>query len=267
MNKRRILIIAVAVIFLSSAGIVTFLSAQDGGARPAADTRGTRPPAPLETRYAPDRIFRTTGAGRLAGLARLGVLVSLDGGTTWSARNQGLPMRAVYPFTVDKPPIITGLAVDPLDNDRVGPFDAGHPLPVGGRGLSWEKLELKDPIRANDQLTCVALSPGQPRRHCRGHLVPRVLRDARQGKIVDVPLRAARPAEARRRQLRGDRFPRLRPRGCRPDLVQPRVRQGPVRPIARAARPWTAMTCPRGPSASPIRDIAFRRGSRRRRGS
>ena len=32
MSKRLILIVAVCVIFLSSAGIVTFLSAQDGNA-------------------------------------------------------------------------------------------------------------------------------------------------------------------------------------------------------------------------------------------
>ena len=120
MNKRRILIIAVAVIFLSSAGIVTFLSAQDGGGVAAVETdTGSAVPAPLETRYAPDRIVRTTGSAVWRVSRDLGVLVSTDGGLTWGARNQGLPVRAVYPFTVDKPPIITGLAVDPVDNNRL----------------------------------------------------------------------------------------------------------------------------------------------------
>ena len=81
MNKRRILIIAVSVIFLSSAGIVTFLSAQDGGGITAVETgKGAPLPEPLETRYAPDRITRTTGSAVWRVSRDLGVLVSTDGG-------------------------------------------------------------------------------------------------------------------------------------------------------------------------------------------
>jgi hypothetical protein len=163
MNKRRILIIAVSVIFLSSAGIVTFLSAQDGGGITSAETgKDAAVPAPLETRYAPDRISRTTGSAVWRVSRDLGVLVSMDGGATWSARNQGLPVRAVYPFTVDKPPIITGLAVDPLDANRLALTTLDTIFVSGDAALTWQKVELKDPIRANDQLTCVALSPGNP---------------------------------------------------------------------------------------------------------
>ncbi len=70
MSKRRLLILAVSVIFLSSAGIVTFLSAQDGGNAVAGSRGGiaavetdtpAATPAPLESRFAPDRIVRTTG--------------------------------------------------------------------------------------------------------------------------------------------------------------------------------------------------------------
>jgi hypothetical protein len=162
MNKRRFLIIAVSVIFLSSAGIVTFLSAQDGEGITSVETRGAPDPAPLETRYAPDRIFRTTGSAVWRVSRELGVLVSMDGGLTWGSRNQGLPARAVYPFTVDKPPIITGLDIDPLDNSRLALSTLDTVFISGDAGVSWNKVELKDPIRANDQLTCVALSPGNP---------------------------------------------------------------------------------------------------------
>src|SRR5208337_1913733 len=161
MNKRRILIIAVAVIFLSSAGIVTFLSAQDGGGVAAVETdTGSTVPAPLETRYAPDRIVRTTGSPVWRVSRDLGVLVSTDGGQTWGARNQGLPVRTVYPFTVDKPPITTGLAVDPLDNNRLALATLDTIFLSGDGGVTWQKLEIKDPIRANDQITCVSLLPG-----------------------------------------------------------------------------------------------------------
>jgi len=165
MNKRRILIIAVSVIFLSSAGIVTFLSAQDGGGVATVETGTIAPvpspaPAPLETRYAPDRIIRTTGSAVWRVSRDLGVLLSIDGGLSWNARNQGLPARAVYPFTVDKPPIITGLTIDPLENNRLALSTMDTMFFSGDNGMTWQKLEMKDPIRANDQLTCVALSPG-----------------------------------------------------------------------------------------------------------
>ena len=163
MNKRRILIIAVSVIFLSSAGIVTFLSAQDGGGVTSVEAGTSAPvPAALETRYAPDRIFRTTGGAVWRVSRDLGVLASTDGGLTWGARNQGLPVRAVYPFTVDEPPIITGLAIDPLDNNRLALTTLDTIFVSADAGLTWQKVELKDPIRANDQLTCVTLSPGNP---------------------------------------------------------------------------------------------------------
>ena len=164
MSKRRILIIAVSVIFLSSAGIVTFLSAQDGGGITAVETGkdAAEEPQPLETRYSPDRVYRTTGAAAWRTSRDLGVLVSSDGGMTWSPRNQGLPVRAVYPFTMDRPSIITSLAVDPLDTNRLALTTLDTVFLSVDAGLTWQKVELKDPIRANDQLTCVALSSDNP---------------------------------------------------------------------------------------------------------
>jgi hypothetical protein len=172
MSKRRLLILAVSVIFLSSAGIVTFLSAQDGGNASLAGRGGIAAvqtdqpapnPAPLETRFAPDRIVRTTSGAALWRISRdFGLLVSVDGGATWSARNQGLPMRAVYPFTVDKPPVITGLAVDALDASRLALSTLDSIFLSGDAGLTWQRVELKDPIKANDQLTCITVAPGDP---------------------------------------------------------------------------------------------------------
>ena len=78
--------------------------------------------------------MRTTGSSVWRVSRDLGVLVSTDGGQTWGARNQGLPVRTVYPFTVDKPPIITGLAVDPLDNNRLALATLDTHLPLRRRG-------------------------------------------------------------------------------------------------------------------------------------
>jgi hypothetical protein len=172
MSRRLILIVAVSVMFLSSAGIVTFLSAQEwspGPLKPPAPEAAahsgptaTAGPLSLETQYAPDRIYRTSSASIWRVSLDQGVFFSPDQGATWSTRNAGLPQRVVYPFTVAKPPIITDLSVDPLNENRVGisTLDTIF-LSIDG-GENWEKVELKDPIHSNDQLTCLSLAPGNP---------------------------------------------------------------------------------------------------------
>jgi hypothetical protein len=172
MSRRLILIAAVSVMFLSSAGIVTFLSAQEWSPTPL------QPPAPggpahaapadasktlsLESQFAPDRIYRTSSGSLWRVSLDLGVLFSADGGKTWTARNAGLPQRAVYPFTMDKPPIITDLAVDALNENRVGLTTLDAVFLSNDGGETWQKVEIKDPIRANDELTCLSLAPGNP---------------------------------------------------------------------------------------------------------
>ncbi|HET6452300.1 MAG TPA: hypothetical protein VFI08_13360, partial [Spirochaetia bacterium] len=163
MSKRLILVIAVSVIFLSSAGIVTFLSAQEGGGSVSTvETRAAALPVPLETKYAPDKVVRTTGPAVWRLSRDFGLLVSSDGGATWTPRNQGLPVRAVYPFTVEKPMIITGLAVDPLDTSRLAVTSLDSLFVSSDEGVTWKRAELKEPLKPNDQLTCVAVDPGVP---------------------------------------------------------------------------------------------------------
>jgi len=158
MSKRLALIVAVVVVFLSSAGIVTFLSAQDGGTAPISPAGPSQTP-PLETTFAPDRVIRS-GSTTVWRISRdEGILFSSDSGQTWAPRNAGLPMRAVYPFTDLKPPIITGLAADPYNTQRVGITTLDSLYLSEDAGVTWERIDLKDPLRANDQLTCVALAP------------------------------------------------------------------------------------------------------------
>jgi hypothetical protein len=159
MNRRRILIIAVALMFLSSAGIVTFLSAQEGtpSAAPARE-----PAASLETRFAPDRILRGQGPAVWRVSEDQGILFSADNGATWSARNEGLPRRVIYPFDRDLPPVVTGLALDPLDASRAALATPDTLFLSADAGMTWTRLDLREPIKANDQVTCVALVPGNP---------------------------------------------------------------------------------------------------------
>ena len=89
MSKRLILIVAVAVMLLSSAGIVTFLSAQEGDIPAAPDP--AQGDEPLETRFAPDRIHRTGGDDIWRVSASEGILLSRDGGRTWTNVTKNLP--------------------------------------------------------------------------------------------------------------------------------------------------------------------------------
>ncbi len=167
MSKRLILVVAVAVMLLSSAGIVTFLSAQEGeipavtAEEPGRHARGEQD-EPLETRYAPDRIYRTGGPDTWRVSSTEGILLSRDGGQSWDDRGTGLPVRAVWPFDRPRPPVVTGLSVDPARTDRVGLTTLDTLYLSEDAGATWEKVELKDPLKANDQLTCIALSPLEP---------------------------------------------------------------------------------------------------------
>jgi photosystem II stability/assembly factor-like uncharacterized protein len=169
MSKRLILLIALGLMLLSSAGIVTFLSAQEGDASvspvaagPSSGTKVGRAMERgdgLESAFAPDRIYRTGSASVWRVSTEEGLLVSTDGGKSWVDRGASLPSRAVWPFDTPRPPIVTGLSVDPTDADRVGLTTLDTLFLSENGGASWEKVELKDPLKANDQLTCVALSP------------------------------------------------------------------------------------------------------------
>jgi hypothetical protein len=157
MSRKAALLVALPLIILSSAGIVTFLSAQEGSA-PMRTQRG----GSLEAAFFPDRVYRGSGAVVYRVSRENGVLVSSDGGETWAPRNAGLPQRAVYPFTRRKPPIITSFAVDPSNGARIALTLPGGIYLSEDAGQSWAKVEAGRPLTPNDELTSIALDPLHP---------------------------------------------------------------------------------------------------------
>lgn len=259
MSKRLILIIALSMIFLSSAGIVGFLSAQDG-AGPTAPPRAERKSVPLETRYAPDRIYRA-GPGIAWRVSRdLGVLLSTDDGETWTARNMGLPSRAIYPFTADTPPIITCLAVDPFNRNRVGISTLDSLFLSEDSGLTWEQIALKDPLRANDQVTSIALSPGSDNGLAVGTSFHGFFESTDRGKTW-----TSLSTQLVSLQLGGGNYEEIASLAYdpeEPDLLWFNLGFGKgLYSYRKGARSVDRVVLPPGPDSSPVRDIYFRRQS------
>jgi hypothetical protein len=284
MSKRLILIIAVAVIFLSSAGIVTFLSAQDGNdpRSEAATTPQTVPP--LETRFAPDRIYRAGLAAAPRGISAAapggasasapggisaavwrvsrdqGVMLSADGGATWSPRNSGLPTRVVYPFAVEKPPIITCLAVDSYNPERVGITTLDTLFLSNDAGLSWDRIELKDPIRANDQLTCLALYPGREGTLAIGTSFHGFFETVDRGKTwtsLSGPLIPLKLGGGNYEEIASLAYDPVEP-----ELIWFNLGFGKgLYTYRRGAKSVNRVDLPVGPYSSPVRDISFHRAS------
>ena len=260
MSKRLILIVAVSVIFLSSAGIVTFLSAQEGNDPHAKGQRVDSASLPLETRFAPDRIYRGGGATVWRVSRDLGVLLSADAGATWTARNQGLPFRAVYPFLAPKPPIVTCLAVDPSNDKRVGITTLDTLYLSSDAGVTWEKIELKDPLRANDQLTCLALSPYSEKAFAIGTSFHGFFETTDRGKTwisLSEPLTPLKLGGGNYEEIASLAYDPQQP-----DLIWFNLGFGKgLFAYRKGGKSVDRLDLPSGPYASPVRDISFQRNS------
>ncbi|MCX7031878.1 MAG: hypothetical protein NTU62_17405 [Spirochaetes bacterium] len=162
MSKRLFLLVALGLIVASSAGIVTMINAQEGLAGASVAPVDAPTAATPEARWAEDLVYRT-GSGTLWRISYTeGVLSSTDDGTTWIDRTAGLPRRAVFPFDAPQPPLISSFSADPTDDSRVAITTTEAVYLSADDGATWIRLDVKEPLRPNDQLTCVALSPHGP---------------------------------------------------------------------------------------------------------
>ncbi len=171
MRKRLALIIALPLIIVCSAALVTMMAAQESpvgatSARIAENgsgaPKGTSGPRTLEAEYYPDRIYRGNPSLLYRVSRTMGVLASTDNGENWTLRNTGLPRRAVYPFSGDMPPIITSFGVDAKNARRVALTLPDSLYVSEDGGTSWTNVSVKEPLKPNDQLTAVALDSADP---------------------------------------------------------------------------------------------------------
>jgi hypothetical protein len=256
MSKRLILFVAVAVMLVSSAGIVTFLSAQEGEVPAAAAPKDGD--TPLETRYAPDRIYRTGTPSVWRVSTEEGLLLSPDGGRSWEPRGEGLPTRAVWPFDRPRPPVVSGFALDPANTDRIGLTTLDTLYLSDDAGATWQKVELKDPLRANDQLTCIALSPLDPSALMIGTSFHGFFESRDRGKTwasLSEPLVPLKLGGGNYEEISSLAYDPVDPK-----LVYFNLGFGKgLYKLQRGAKSVTRIEFPAAGDGSPIRDMAFRK--------
>lgn len=167
MTRRYSLLFISAVILLSSLGMAALLQAQEEETDLYSDTdlyseiekfipdkQAAAVPQgqPDNTEAAREDIIYTISNQR-------GFLVSFDSGKSWSERNQGLPLRLIYPFDSARVRMLTSLAADPVNINRVVVTTAAGLFLSEDNGLSWQQIPIGKPLRKNYYLTSSALSP------------------------------------------------------------------------------------------------------------
>ena len=98
--------------------------------------------------------------GKIMGITMsMGFVLSMDNGETWVQRNNGLPLKIVYPFGGNEYRRLTSLYVDPINPDRVAVTDSLSLFLSSDGGWNWEHIETGGPVKKSNYFTSVSLDP------------------------------------------------------------------------------------------------------------
>lgn len=110
---------------------------------------GEERPAP----YCPELVVKTGPALWYGSCRDGGFVVSFDAGTTWEARNAGLPRKKLV--GTEQTPMLTAIGTDPVRPERVAVTTADQIYLSEDYGLNWRRV----PFSNGSVITAVALSP------------------------------------------------------------------------------------------------------------
>ncbi len=89
----------------------------------------------------------------------IGIEISLDGGESYEARNSGLPLRVVYPFTDSEYRTITAVGLHP-DNPMIAAVSTSDQAFLStNAGEEWKAIPLPSDLNRNINITAIAPSP------------------------------------------------------------------------------------------------------------
>ncbi len=120
----------------------------------------------LKPEYHLEEVVEGPGGYLYAVSTHNGFLVSFNGGRSWTARNNGLPRKVVYPFEGTELRHLTSVGVDPVREGRIAVTTARELYLSEDYGLTWEQIparhrssEAKGWPKPYTYFTSVALSP------------------------------------------------------------------------------------------------------------
>lgn len=123
-------------------------------------------PCQISSSENPDIIqYAMLSDGKIMGITvSMGFVLSTDNGKTWVQRNNGLPLKIVYPFSGNEYRRLTSLYVDPINPDRIAITDSSSLFLSLDGGWNWEHIETGGPVKRSNYFTSVSLDPGNEER-------------------------------------------------------------------------------------------------------
>ncbi len=88
-----------------------------------------------------------------------GFFISDDGGESWIPFNDGLPPRVVYPFENSGIKMLTAIAYDVKNPERIVVSTPRKVFLTEDRGVKWDEIKLKSPYKYSAYITSLALNP------------------------------------------------------------------------------------------------------------
>src|SRR5690554_1212690 len=113
----------------------------------------------VESGWTPECYYEVNSGIYLGRSKDEGFLISYNNGATWEQKNKGLSKKLVYPFKTPKVRELTGLGVDPVNNQRLAVTTVNGLYLSMDLGDTWRKVKT---IPQVGYLTSVALSPHDP---------------------------------------------------------------------------------------------------------
>ncbi|MCD6397513.1 MAG: hypothetical protein J7L71_08225 [Spirochaetaceae bacterium] len=104
--------------------------------------------------------FRIISENTIAAVTdSMGFIISEDNGKSWTQRNNGLPLKVVYPFTGNEYRKFTSLYVDPLNPSRMAVTDSSSVFITLDSGWNWEKVLINGVVKKSNYFTAISLDP------------------------------------------------------------------------------------------------------------
>jgi len=89
----------------------------------------------------------------------MGFIISDDNGSSWTQRNNGFPLKVVYPFSGNEYRRFTSLYVDPLNSSRMAVTSSSSVFVTLDSGWNWKRIPTGGVLKNSNYFTAISLDP------------------------------------------------------------------------------------------------------------